>query len=803
MKITHKTLKNSIFVRWCSNLSLLLVFLFLITSTKAQSPAGTHGTIHCNTAEQILEAMENAKPGDEIIIASGTYIATKKTQAPDNRGKWARFVGIGSGNSTKPITVRGASLTNRPILQGPTGDYNGYTMRIFGNYWIIKDLIITEGAKGLVLDRSYDCQLTNILVHNVGDEGIHLRDGSSNNVVNKCEIMNTGVVQAKYGEGIYVGSDKNQHTTDPSKTDYNPYCFDNTIENCKIGPDVAAEGVDVKEGTQNTIIRNCEFSAKGISGENSADAFIDLKGALAFVYNNTFNVDGSAILAAGIDILDRGTNDNTGYRNAVFDNDFYLGSGNDAIPSVRFKQGDPKETHFWDNRRHPESPEPEAYWTKDITYSCPSWNIVSCNDDNPANHAPSVSISSPSNNEAFTTGCKLTFTANASDSDGNIAKVEFYLGGTKIGEDSDEEYSFTKNNMANGTYSITAKATDNDGASTTSAAVSFKVENPASVPVTSVVMSPTSVTLARGETYDLHAAVAPSNASNKNVSWSSSATSAVRVNSSGIVTAVKAGSATITATSTDGNKTATCAVTVTSDDNNGDNNSNCNFEPMEVAFPSINTSYSNIYITDNGPDLSNVKKFSINWNLVNNGLYTFAFNTHNGTPEWYADLKSKVSQSLNSSQPSITILGSGFSGFDGNYYTIMDGDNLVLVEKSNSYSIYFSNSSTAPNCDSFKSTVKTYQSELNPTNSNLITDNSDLNSVSIYPNPVTYGYLNIKGLNEEKMDIVVNNMLGHTVLIKTVYTNQCKIDVSSLRTGSYILVVKGKKRHTSKLFNKL
>jgi len=84
------------------------------------------------------------------------------------------------------------------------------------------------------------------------------------------------------------------------------------------------------------------------------------------------------------------------------------------------------------------------------------------------------------------------------------------------------------------------------------------------VPVTGVTVSPTSLSLTAGQTGQLTATVQPSNATNKNVSWSSSNTSVATVNSSGLVTAVAAGSATITVTTQDGGKTATCAVTVTS-----------------------------------------------------------------------------------------------------------------------------------------------------------------------------------------------------------------------------------------------
>ena len=84
---------------------------------------------------------------------------------------------------------------------------------------------------------------------------------------------------------------------------------------------------------------------------------------------------------------------------------------------------------------------------------------------------------------------------------------------------------------------------------------------PASVAVTGVTLDQSSLNLTVGNSATLTATVQPSNASNKNVSWSSSNISVATV-SNGAVTAVATGTATITVTTADGNKTAQCAVTV-------------------------------------------------------------------------------------------------------------------------------------------------------------------------------------------------------------------------------------------------
>lgn len=75
-------------------------------------------------------------------------------------------------------------------------------------------------------------------------------------------------------------------------------------------------------------------------------------------------------------------------------------------------------------------------------------------------------------------------------------------------------------------------------------------------------VSPTSANLAVGATQQLTATVSPNNATNKNVTWSSSDDGVATVNASGLVTAQAVGTATITVTTDDGGFTATTTVTV-------------------------------------------------------------------------------------------------------------------------------------------------------------------------------------------------------------------------------------------------
>ena len=82
------------------------------------------------------------------------------------------------------------------------------------------------------------------------------------------------------------------------------------------------------------------------------------------------------------------------------------------------------------------------------------------------------------------------------------------------------------------------------------------------VHVTGVSLNKTSLTLDTNAHETLAAAIQPTDATNKAVNWASSSTAIATVSSTGLVTGVSVGTATITVTTADGNKTATCEVTV-------------------------------------------------------------------------------------------------------------------------------------------------------------------------------------------------------------------------------------------------
>jgi hypothetical protein len=88
-----------------------------------------------------------------------------------------------------------------------------------------------------------------------------------------------------------------------------------------------------------------------------------------------------------------------------------------------------------------------------------------------SNKAPEVSITSPESGASFKAPASVAIAATAIDDDGTVAKVEFFNGTQKLAEDTTAPYTYNWTGISPGTYSITAKATDNLGLATISAEV--------------------------------------------------------------------------------------------------------------------------------------------------------------------------------------------------------------------------------------------------------------------------------------------------------------------------------------------
>ena len=95
------------------------------------------------------------------------------------------------------------------------------------------------------------------------------------------------------------------------------------------------------------------------------------------------------------------------------------------------------------------------------------------------NEPPAVVLTAPADGAMFVAPAPIALSANATDPESAVAKVEFFQGTTKLGEDSSAPYTFTWTGAQPGTYTLTARAIDTLGA-----------PSPESAPVTIVVSAP-------------------------------------------------------------------------------------------------------------------------------------------------------------------------------------------------------------------------------------------------------------------------------------------------------------------------
>ena len=219
------------------------------------------------------------------------------------------------------------------------------------------------------------------------------------------------------------------------------------------------------------------------------------------------------------------------------------------------------------------------------------------------------------------------------------------------------------------------------------------------VAVTGVSLSAASLPVGFGSTAALTATITPATATNRTVSWTSSNPAVATVSPTGLLTASitgkSSGTSTITVTSQDGSKAATCIVSVSG-------GGSCIFDtPLTSGLPGINKSFTHAYVLGTGgPNLNNLSRLVVNWDLASKSLNEFSAATSNGQPGYYVDLRAGATQTFASPKPSLTLSGTGFPGLDGSYFVSAYNGDFVMVNKTLEFSIYFSNSATPPACGS-------------------------------------------------------------------------------------------------------
>src|SRR6185369_3713573 len=152
----------------------------------------------------------------------------------------------------------------------------GYVFHLQASYWTLQGFTVTNGQKGIMLDGANANLLDSLYVHSTDDEGVHFRAFSSNNTIQNSTVADTGASSPGFGEGIYLGTANSNWSSvtggQPDTSDHNH------VLNNHLGPNIRAEAIDIKEGTTGGEIRGNTFDGIGMSGQNFADSWMDVKG---------------------------------------------------------------------------------------------------------------------------------------------------------------------------------------------------------------------------------------------------------------------------------------------------------------------------------------------------------------------------------------------------------------------------------------------------------------------------------------------------------------------------------------------
>src|SRR5690606_1350947 len=118
-------------------------------------------------------------------------------------------------------------------------------------------------------------------------------------------------------------------------------------------------------------------------------------------------------------------------------------------------------------------------WNASPTYctSCGWYQDLGTCGTGGGNQPPTATLTAPTNNTTYNTGATITVSANAADSDGTVTQVQFFRGTTSLGVHTSVPYSVTWSHANAGSYVLKAGATDNNGATGTSALANITVNN--------------------------------------------------------------------------------------------------------------------------------------------------------------------------------------------------------------------------------------------------------------------------------------------------------------------------------------
>lgn len=156
------------------------------TTTAADCPAPT---VTVATMAELQAAVDAAQPGDVVVMEPGRYDGNLTIER--------------SGAKSNPIWLCGP---RDAVIDGGTVRSGRVVRLADADHWRLVGFTVTNGLKGIIVSAVNGAVLSDLHVHHIGHEAIHLLSGSTDSVVRDSEIHDTGLVTEMFGEGVYVGT---------------------------------------------------------------------------------------------------------------------------------------------------------------------------------------------------------------------------------------------------------------------------------------------------------------------------------------------------------------------------------------------------------------------------------------------------------------------------------------------------------------------------------------------------------------------------------------------------------------------
>ena len=279
-------------------------------------------TMRVDSASELSKALAAARPGTSIHLDPGTYQGS--------------FALDSSGTAGSPIWVCGPRTA---VIQTGTTS-SGTALRLTGASHVrVTGFTVRNALQGVMVKFGEDVAVTDLSVHDTGNEGIHLYAFTTDSFVVGNLIERTGVVNPRYGEGVYIGTSGRRWVDvtngNADRSDRNTVAH-NTIKSA------GAEAIEAKEGTSDGSIRSNTVIGHGkgshangwimvtgndwnISDNSGVDAY--KHGYASFIssdgswgHGNTFRANtGSGTAGTGVWIQDPGSGSQVSCDNWVDD----------------------------------------------------------------------------------------------------------------------------------------------------------------------------------------------------------------------------------------------------------------------------------------------------------------------------------------------------------------------------------------------------------------------------------------------------------------------------------------------------